>query len=203
MSNRQLRSWVFMLYPDNPKHLKALDYLDIVDNALFIKHIEKKNDDGSIINKEHYHCVMKFDNGYWLSSLLKDLGLSKEDEHLFHSYTDFKSGKKQRYKSLDDYVDYLDHQMDDSKPDKYDPDDFHGGLKSWALNIISRRGEDRYFRLLDLDQFIRKYNLEHFNECRTFSFNDWFKLCCDNGYGDLFYKEWYKMRDLLKAYITY
>lgn len=203
MNNRQLRSWVFMLYPDNPVHMNAINYLDIQPNSLLIKHVKKLNEDGSIKNKEHYHCVLKFDNPYWLSTLLNDLGLSEDDAHLFHSYTDFKIGNKNKFKSLDNYVDYLDHQLNDSKEDKYSPDDFSGGLKKWALSIINNREKEKFNQLVDLSEFIREYNIDHFMECRSWSFQDWFKLCCDNGYGSLFYREWYKMRDILRAYINY
>ena len=101
-NNRQLKAWVFMLYPDNPDHERAINCLDIWDNALYIKHIAKYNEDGSIKNKEHYHCVVKNDlnQGIYLSTLLKDLNLPESDAHLFHSYTDFKVGNKNRFKSF-------------------------------------------------------------------------------------------------------
>ena len=51
MKNRQLRSWVFMLYPDNPKHEKVVDYLDLIDNSLYIKHIAKYDENGNELNK--------------------------------------------------------------------------------------------------------------------------------------------------------
>lgn len=202
MNNRQLRTWVFMLYPDNPKHEKAVDYLDLLDNSLYIKHIAKYDEDKNLLNKEHYHCILKYDVGQWLSKILSDLNLDNEDEHLFHSFTDFKIGKKNKFKSLNDYISYLDHMMDDNKPDKYSIDDFHGGLKSLAAKVILNRSEDKSQALLDLCNFIRDYNLNHFEDCRSFQFTDWYKLACNEGYGDLFYREWYKMRDILKPYIN-
>ena len=202
MKNRQLRSWVFMLYPDNEKHFNAINYLDMLPNSLLIKHIAKYDDKGEIVNKEHYHCVLKYDNPTWLSTIINDLSLSDEDSHLFHSYTDFKIGKKQKFKSLENYVDYLDHELNDDKPDKYGPDDFSGGLKKWALSIINNREREKYNQFMDLCEFIREYNLKNFMDTRTFTFQDWFKVCVDAGYGSLFYKEWYKMRDILKPYIT-
>ena len=203
MKNRQLRSWVFMLYPDNPKHEKVVDYLDLIDNSLYIKHIAKYDENGNELNKEHYHCVLKFKDPYWLSKLLQDLNLDEEDAHLFHSYTDFKIGNKNRFKSLDDYIDYLDHVLDDRKPDKYSIDDFHGSLKSWAAEIINNREKDKSQLFLELCDFIKNYNIDHIFDVRTWNFDDWYRLCCENGYGNLFYKEWYKMRDVLKPYINY
>lgn len=201
MNNRQLRVWVFMLYPDNPKHCAAINYIDLLDNAVYIQHVEKKSEEGNLINKAHWHCVMKFDPSIWLSKLLKDLGLDEEDAHLFHSYTDFKIGKKQRFRSLNEYYDYLDHIKDDSKPDKYSPNDFHGGLKKEVLKVINSRELNNSLALLDLSDFIRNYQLDHFTDTRFWSFTDWYKLCYENGYGDTFYKEWFKMRDILSAYI--
>ena len=49
MINRQLRNWVFMLYPDNPKHESAINYMDPLDNSLYIKHIAKYDDKGNLI----------------------------------------------------------------------------------------------------------------------------------------------------------
>ena len=203
MNNRQLRSWVFMLYPDNPKHLKAIDYIDLLDNSLYIKHIAKYDEEGNEINKEHYHCILKYEQGYWLNKLLNDLDLGEEDTHLFHSFRDFKKGNRIRFKTLDDYVLYLDHMDDPSKEDKYDPDDFHGGLKSWALKIILSRDKGSFEKLLDLSMFIRQYNLDNFMDTRQFTFTDWFNVCCQNGFGDIFYSNWYRMRDILKPYLNY
>ena len=201
MTNRQLRNWVFMLYPDNPAHQKAIDYIDLLDNSLYIKHIAKYDEKGDIKNKEHYHCILRFDSPYWLSKVLSDLNLSEEDSHLFHSYKDFMSGKYQRFKSLNDYVDYLDHMLDPKKPDKYSLEDFRGGLVSWAKEVILSREFNKAEMLIKVNDFIRNYNLDHFVETRYFSMGDWLKVCNEAGYGDLFYKEWYKMRDLLSPYI--
>ena len=144
MINRQLRSWVFMLYPDNDKHLNAINYIDLLDNSLYIKHIAKFDENNELINKEHYHCILKFDSPTWLSSIIKDLNLSDDDAHLFHSYKDFKGkNSKPRYKSLDEYINYLDH-METNKPDKYVIDDFKGGLVSLAQRIINNRETEKY-----------------------------------------------------------
>lgn len=203
MLNRQLRSWVFMLYPDNPAHENAVNYLDHLDNSLYIKHIAKYKDDGEVKNKEHYHCILKFDRPYWLSTLISDLGLTDEDAHLFHSYTDFKIGSKNRFNSLNQYIDYLDHMQDDRKEDKYSIEDFHGGLVSLAAEVINNRDKERYTIFLEMCEFIENYKLDHFEETHTYNFMQWYKLCCKHGYGSLFYKEWYKMRDILRAYINY
>lgn len=191
-----------MLYPDNALHEKAINYLEYLDNSLYIKHIAKFNEDGSIKNKEHYHCVMKFDTPYYLSVLLQNLGLPEEDAHLFHSYQDFKQGKKNRFKSLNEYIDYLDHQKEVDKEDKYTLDDFHGGLKSLAAKILNSRDIEKYLALNEVNKFIKSYYLDHFGDCLTYTFNDWFNICIENGYGDIFYREWYRMRDLLRAYIS-
>lgn len=201
MNNRQLRTWVFMLYPDNPNHEAAVNYLNHLDNSLYIKHVSKYDENGEVINKEHYHCILKYDNPTWLSSILKELNLPESDDHLFHSYTDFKLGRKNRFKSLNDYIDYLDHQKDPNKPDKYFIDDFYGGLIDLAKKVINDREQEKFLALKELTDFIRKYNLDNFSETRSFTFQDWYDVCCDNGYGDVFYREWYKMRDIIKPYI--
>lgn len=191
-----------MLYPDNPDHEKAVSYIDLLDNSLYIKHIEKRDEKGKIINKAHYHCILRYDNPTWLSVILSELGLSESDAHLFHSYKDFKKGHKQQFKSLEDYVSYLDHTLNDEKEDKYSIDDFKGGLKGWASSILLNRDTEKHILLLELVDFINKYNLDHFPESMHYQFDDWYRICCAAGYGNLFYKEWYKMRDILKRYVN-
>ena len=203
MNNRQLRSWVFMLYPDNDKHKDAIIKLLVADNSLLIKHIEKKDDNGEVLNKAHYHCILKYDNPYWLSKVIQDLGLSDEDAHLFHSYRDFKRGGHNQFKTLDDYVLYLDHVDNDDKPDKYTIDDFLGGLKNWASEIIGNRDKEDYLKFADLCKFIKEYHLETFPESAHLTFIDWYKICIDKGFGRLFYKNWFKMRDVLRPYLNY
>lgn len=201
-NNRQLRNWVFMLYPDNEKHQAAINYIDILENSLYIKHIAKYDKDNNLINKEHYHCLLKYDSPTWLSSLLKELNLSDEDAHLFHSYKDFVDKKnKPRYKSLDEYIRYWDH-METNKPDKYDIDDFKGGLVKLAKRIINSRENEKYIDFYSLVEFVKKYNIDNYDETRFFTFGDWYKVSIDNGYGKLFFDNWYKMRDILKPYIT-
>lgn len=191
-----------MLYPDNPKHEKAINYIDPLDNSLYIKHVAKYDEKGNLKNKEHYHCILKYDQPYWLSTLLNELQLDEEDAHLFHSYRDFKRGNKPKYRSLNEYINYLDHVMEDDKEDKYTINDFYGGLKNLAVSIIDNRDKESYLILAEMIEFIQKYYLDHFSECLTWQFRDYYKLCCDNGYGSLFYREWYKMRDILRAYIN-
>lgn len=203
MNNRQLRNWVFILYPDNPKHSAAIDVIDLLPNSLYIKHLAMSDEEGNHAHKEHFHCLLRYDQPYWLSKLLGDLGLDEEDAHLFHSYRDFKIGNRFRFKTLNDYVLYLDHMDDDAKEDKYTPDDFHGSLRSWALEILASRDKDNYEMFYDMCDFIRSYHLDHFMDARTYTFNDWFKICIDHGYGKLFYNNWFKMRDILRPYMYY
>lgn len=113
-----------MLYPDNENHVKAVEIINKMENGLSIQHISKTDDEGNIINKAHWHCVIKFSSPYWLSKLLSDLGLTDSDSHLFKSYKDFKIKGKQQFKSIEDYISYLDHNLNDDKPDKYTIDDF-------------------------------------------------------------------------------
>lgn len=192
-----------MLYPDNESHRKAVEVINSMENGLSIQHVEKKDEEGNIINKSHFHCVIRFSSPYWLSKLLSDLGLSDSDSHLFKSYKDFKIKNKSQFRSIEDYISYLDHVLNDDKPDKYSIDDFKGGLKSLAAQIINSRELENYQSFLTLCEWIREYNLDNFTETRFFGFKDWFRVCSDHGYGKIFYKEWYKLRDVLKDYINY
>ena len=90
VENRQLRLWLCMLYPDNEKHKEMIEQLKCSYYSYFaIKHIEKKDEEGNVINKEHYHCGIWFDSPTWLSTVIKTFGLEEEDKHLFKAFVIF------------------------------------------------------------------------------------------------------------------
>lgn len=198
-NNRQLRNMLFVLYPDNESHCFAVDNLKNMHNSLCIKHNEVHIDDIGVEHKAHWHCILWFENGTWVSTVCKELGLSDQDYHLFRSIRD---KQFKRFKTVDDYIIYLTHIYEDSKPDKYEINDFFGGRVDYAKEVLSRVDKNTYELFLELARFVRQYNIDHIFETRTWSFTDWYELCCQEGYGLLFFQNWYKMRDILRPYIN-
>lgn len=199
-NNRQLRNMIFLLYPDNEKHLNALEQLKSFENSLLIDHKELKDEKGELIHKDHWHCILWHNNPVWVSTVCNSLGLSEEDYHLFRSIRDpmFK-----RFKTIDDYIVYLTHIFEDNKIDKYSIDDFIGGRVEYAREVLNKIDKSKAEIFLDLVDFCQRYSADHIFELRSFTFGDWYRLCCENGYGKIFYENWYKMRDILKAYLYF
>lgn len=194
MKNRQLRNFLFILYPDNESHLQAINKLIDLPNSLLIKHIAKDK------TKEHYHCILYNDSPQWTSTICNSLGLGEQDYHFFRSIRD---EEFKRFKTIDDYIIYLTHIFEADKDDKYDINDFVGGRVDHAAEVLKSVDKSKYELFLDLALFIREYNLDNLMDTRTFTFTDWYQVCCKAGYGKLFYDNWYKVRDILKPYLNF
>lgn len=204
MENRQLRQWVFLLYADdNLKHERALAILKMqFHDYFYIRHIPFiNNDTGEIEKKAHYHCRIRFDSPTWLSSVLKYLELDEEDAHLFHSLDDFKSSKgKKKFKSIEDYILYCTHTTLNEKVDKYWVPDFDTNTPDLIYKALYQRDLTNSESFVSLLDFIDKEYRKDINT-RFYSMRQWYLLAFSKGYGDIFYKNWSKIKDILQDYI--
>ena len=199
IENRQLRLWLCMLYPDNEKHENMIEQLKGSYLSYFaIKHIAKYDDAGELTNKEHYHCGIWFDTPTWLTTVIKYFNLEEEDKHLFKGLSDFrKKNGKRTFKTIDDYIQYVTHQYNDNKPDKYSFDDFITSVPDRIYNALNDRTRENHESLLALIEYIEKKKREN----PDFSFigiTGWYKLCSKDGLGETYYKNWGKVTDILK-----
>lgn len=75
--NKRYRSFMLVLYPDDETHVDVMNYVEefILEYA-YILHDKDVNEKGEI-KKEHYHVVIKFNEGITISSLSKKLNLDE------------------------------------------------------------------------------------------------------------------------------
>lgn len=78
--------YMINLYPDNQKHMQALEYIKLNMQYAYILHDKDINEDGEI-KKEHIHVVIKFDNARDLKSVAKELNI---EENLISFMNSFK-----------------------------------------------------------------------------------------------------------------
>lgn len=200
MENRQLRTWLFVLYPlDNKKHEDAINYISLGEyEYIMIDHIPIIDENDNLIKKGHTHCIMFFDNPVWLSTLLTRLKLDEEDAHLFHSLVDFKVGKHRKFNTIDNYIDYTTHRNNKDKIDKYGFESFLTNVPDKvykALNSVDMRPSESLFNLIEfMEKQIEKDPSNKYN-----SIKDWFKLLSKNGYGDCAYSNWGKLKDMIRT----
>ena len=159
--NPRAKNWCFELYPqDNEKHKYILGILSSKYNCLYIKHgsdvwTEDVYDDEEVDDetgeykllhkagdpkKEHYHCVLQFENARYKNALVDELGIER---NLLFKLSSFKN-----------YVVYLTHRDYPNKA-QYDIDDFHGSLKQKALMALAE--DTPLNELREIINFINSY----------------------------------------------
>lgn len=76
MSVKKYRSRIFfiLLYPDNKKHVEALERIRKVYEYVAIKHDKDVTEEGEL-KKVHYHVFLRFKNAKWNTAVLDELGL--------------------------------------------------------------------------------------------------------------------------------
>ena len=172
------RNFLLLLYPDNEKHIKALDtVIRLYSDYAFILHnkdeyLENQDIecveidellDSHILKKEHYHVVIKFQNARYRSSVAKEL----EIEERFV-----------RTANLDASLLYLIH-FDDEDKFQYSLDDVQGNLKLRLQKLIKNRGKDEDAKVLDLINYIE-------TATTTLTVTSFAKWCAENGLWDIY-----------------
>lgn len=77
-SNYRSRKHVFLLYPDNPDHVSALEKIKSTYDHIYILHDKDVYTDGDNkgqIKKSHWHVVVEVKNAVWSHALCKSLDL--------------------------------------------------------------------------------------------------------------------------------
>lgn len=203
--NKQLRQWLCILYPaENQSHNEFLAQLvHSYYKYAFIKHIGKYDEEGNVINKSHVHCIIWFDKPIRLNTLLNKFNLPVTDAHLFTGLDDLKtkSGKRQ-FKTIDNYIDYTTHQSNENKTDKYTIDNFVSNDMQRIRLALDKNNFTNFESFNGLISFIDDTYKDKSKQAGLWDFSTWYKYCNDMGYGDVFYKNWSKCKDILKDYIS-
>ena len=75
VEKKRSRSWNFVLYPDDPSHATALDFIRSNYQYVLICHDKDVDADGNL-KKAHYHVIVKFTQARWNSSVADELGIT-------------------------------------------------------------------------------------------------------------------------------
>lgn len=205
MSNdRQLRQWLCILYPEKEERHK--DFIEMIKHAFydycFINHIEKVDEKGEIINQAHTHCIIWFPSGIRKETIKNKFNLIDEDMHLFKGLDEFKKSNGQRmFKTIDNYIDYLSHNGNKDKPDKYSFEDYDTNRPEQVKNALESNDRTDY-ETFNVLYFWLKKEFENNKDLKFSSKSDIYEYCCNNGYGHLYYKYWSKINYFLDDFIV-
>lgn len=165
------RIWNMMLYPENPSHMQAIEYIRkefkyvaiLHGNDTFTEEDEKQNPEHKAgqLKKAHMHFVIRFAQARWNTALASTLGI---ETRWMEPCRDFNNSAV-----------YLLHE---GKPDKYqyDASELEGPLVPAVMKLLVKDSEDE--RVLELVNMIR--SMGHIE------YEDLIIKACENGlYSDL------------------
>lgn len=142
-TNIKSRTWLALLYPDDPTHVAALDVLTN-ENFNFVGILHNKDEyieseevveDQVDLKKAHYHIVMRFPNAIYLNSLASKLGI--------------KSNYLRKSSDYNGALVYLVHHGDPTKY-QYGAEELFGPLVCDAVSAIAtyKVSTDNIYRIL-------------------------------------------------------
>lgn len=143
-----------MLYPDDPSHKSAFEYITTHYHCAYILHdkdtitqadIDEHPDRGYVlgeIKKPHWHIVLNVSGCRYVNSLAKEFNI--------------KPNYILRCDSYEKALAYLTHFNNENKY-QYSIDEVDGDLKSKLYKIIENEGKDEDERILDLLLYIDQY----------------------------------------------
>lgn len=173
MENERSRLWLVLLYPEDPTHVNALEYIDRNLDYVGICHDRDVDDDGNL-KKAHFHVILKFPQARYRNAIVKELGIAPNYMEKMASWN--KSAR------------YLLHFGWDEKF-QYSETDLIGPLAPTVLKL-THQNKDEDSRMLDL--------LALFDDVPFFlSFTDAIHLACQNGLYSEFRRAGYSMKFIL------
>ena len=150
-----------MLYPDDEKHVNALDCIKSYDYAIILH--DKDTDDDGIIKKSHYHVIIRTQNATWNTSLAKEFGIT--------------SNYIQRVRNMELALEYLIHYNEENKF-QYPIDDVKGSLKKVMVEYINKDGKTEGEKVTILINYIQEQKHLTITEFSTY--------CASAGYWDVY-----------------
>lgn len=157
------RNMRFLIYPDNPTHVKALSKIKEKYDYAMILHDKDFKEDGSP-DKIHIHVVAKIaTSACWNTSICKDLGL----EPIF----------SRPCSSINKALQYLIHFNNPEKY-QYSIDEVEGSLKNKLVECINSDGKDESDKVYELISYIHNADFLSITEFSAY--------CCSLGYWDVF-----------------
>lgn len=185
--NRQARHWVFILYADNPIHIKAVEEFAKYKNSIIVYHCRSYNPDGTL-KKPHWHCVFR-GNGktvYWKWYIRDHLMLPDSDDHLFKTLSDLQTSKRAKRFTIESYIIYLSHILLIDK-EIYKPEEFFGGDKDYAVSVLEDLDTPDKVKLFRVFALIQK----HYANREFYEYDDFLIDMDRNGLLDFALKKWH------------
>lgn len=139
IKNYRSRNHCLILYPDDPKHLEAMDYIHKHYDYAAILHDKDLSDDLFNLKKAHYHYVIRFKDARWRSSIALELGITE-------NYLE-------ECRNLKNALLYLLHYNDSDKH-PYSIDDVKGCLKKRLNEILKSDGVSEIEKVASIIEFI-------------------------------------------------
>ena len=152
--------WCILLYPDNEKHMHALELIEKnYQEYAWIKH-QPENEE----KKEHIHVVVRFKNYRWNTALAEEL--------------DIELNMFEKCRGIDNALLYLIHFRESEKK-QYQLEEVHGFFNRRLARLMQSDGKDNTDMANDIVNFINSVN-------DTVSYTQLFYYCSLNGlYGEL------------------
>jgi hypothetical protein len=150
------RLWNVLLYPDDPTHVKAMELIRASFNYVAICHDKDLDDDGNI-KKVHYHCILKFSQARWNSSLSDELGIT--------------ANYMQKTGDWDRAAKYLLHEGCDNKH-LYDIAELEGPLSPAVQKVLAN--DDENCRVLQILEMVDSIDA-------PISVSNYVYMCCQKG----------------------
>ena len=117
---KQSRNFKFLLYPDNPQHMQALDMIKMMyPNHIGILHNENPE------RKEHYHVAVALEKPKRLKTIAKEVGLLSDLGEPDCQFVRICDGRLSRF------LIYLTH-LDQPDKEQYSPDRLFGSASMLA-----------------------------------------------------------------------
>lgn len=168
IENFRDRKFMFLLYPDNESHMKALETLIKSYDVAYILHDKDKEVDTNQLKKSHYHVIIRTgNNAKWSYPLCEELGIEPRFVE--------KIGK------LDNALAYLIHYNEEDTIDKYkyELNEVKGNLNVRLKEIISKEDKTEGEKVIELIEIIDNADMK-------IKVKDFARHCASTGKWDVF-----------------
>lgn len=173
MENERSRLWNLVLYPEDPTHVNALEYIARNYDYVGICHDRDLDDDGNL-KKAHYHVILKFPQARYRTAVAKEIGIATNYMEKMGSFQ-----KSARY--------LLHYGWDDKY--QYQETDLFGTLVPQVVKL-THQNKDEDSRMLDLLSLLNDVPFH-------LTMTDAIHLACQNGLYSEFRRAGYIMKTVI------
>lgn len=153
------RNFTLLLYPEDEKHLKALEYIEKHYDYEYITHNKDIVQDTGELKKEHIHCVIRVgSNPRWVTAIAKEIGIEMQ-------YIEGCNIEKQ--------LRYLIH-FDNPEKYQYNIEECKGNMKNKLVEVINKDKMTETEKIIKIVELIE-------GEKERVSIKELIKWCCQSG----------------------